>query len=169
MSSHRRASVAGSAVNTRVVFAAVFASCCWCLSTTPPTTAADDPVPADDGNRLFPVRVQYEYEFLSTVLADGSPSRRVDGSAGRSPVGHRVAGRLSVVNLWPAARDDKLLLLHVSTAIVIIVHYYARRRRGHYDMTVPDVTWLGTGTGDLSVILWVAGHVEAPFSVRRSY
>lgn len=76
------------------------------LSSTPPCSA--DVV---DGGRLFPAGVRYEYESTTTVLAGGSADNR------DPEVGHRVVGRLSVENLWPAtdAADEKLLRLHVST------------------------------------------------------
>lgn len=73
------------------------------LSSAPPCSA--DVV---DGGRLFPAGVRYEYESTTTVLAGGSADNR------EPEVGHRVVGRLSVENLWPAtdAADEKLLRLH---------------------------------------------------------
>jgi hypothetical protein len=65
-----------------------------------------------DGSRLFPAGVRYEYESTTAVLTSGSADNR------DPEVGHRVVGRLSVENLWPAITDtagEKLLRLHVST------------------------------------------------------
>lgn len=135
----------------RVVFAALLVASCWCLSTIPPATAVEDlpPPPPDRGSRLFPARVQCEYEFLSSVLVDGSSRRVAADDGSRSPVGHRVVGRLSVANLWSAARDDddKLLRLHVSTVISIDT---TRRSDGDYMWS--DVTRLGRGTGDTRIM-----------------
>lgn len=101
MSSVRTAATAGSAsFETRTVLFAAFLSWC-CLQ-----ASADDPA-----GRLFPAGVQFEYEFQSTVLADG-PSR--PDRTGISPAGHRAVGRLFVASIWSDPSDGKLLRLHVS-------------------------------------------------------
>lgn len=105
-----RNAAAGSApFEKRTVLFAAFLSWC-CLH-----TSADDSAVG----QLFPLGVQFEYEFRSSVLVDG-PSR-LDRTGPTSPAGHRVVGRLFVSNIWSDPSDGKLLRLHVSTA----------KRRGH--------------------------------------
>lgn len=92
----RRVAV-GWTIKTHEVIVAVFLTWC-CVS----------PV-ATETNRLFPVGVEYEYDFQSSVLADGSSGQSTDGS----PIGHRVISRLSVANIW-SSDAEKLLRLQVS-------------------------------------------------------
>lgn len=114
-------------IKTLVVFAAFLT--CLCLTSA-----------AAASGRLFPTGVQYEYEFRSTVFADGSSGD--EGARGSSgPIGHRTVGRLSVASLWSAAADEeKLLRLHVST----YTHIY-----------IQSVSFFNVGTGFESNLMYV--------------
>lgn len=89
---------AGPTIKTRDVFVAAFLTCFFLSSAV-----------SEANGDLFPVGVEYEYDFHSSVLSDGSSGQAADDS----PIGHRVIGRLSVANVWSSSAD-KLLRLQVS-------------------------------------------------------